>query len=775
MVYCPHCGVQNRDGSKFCNNCGARFVAEEGLRCPMCSTLNSTENVFCSSCGARLVPLVATPPTEPKAPPPVPIKGLSLPAKPVSPPTELETPKAETPKIEAQVEVIPLPKPEIAEPAEPLSTQPSIAETTPSIEQGEIPDWIARLRASTSGESMEDDGIVVEDIPDWLKVSSEATPVVSQPEPQPEFESEPEPAPLPTEPLSPVRKIDVPDWLSQVEMAPSKTDSSEPSVEPIASEDELPAWLKQVASDSSSTSSVPAVSENELPDWLRIESPESEQETIPMIQETDEAQAPVVEEILPTVSDNAIALETSGVETPSEVDDIPDWLRSASSVEPSELGSVTSVPTSATPVEAPLPSEMPAWIAALKPQDADAIAPSFGGEKSQEPIQAGEIPPWLAAMKPKEADAIQPSTPAQKIEEPVLSELPAWVTALRPKELDLPATQEPISAFQGPAILSDLPGVLPLVTALVQPHEKRQRVAPTVQPEGARVFESLLTSTAEPVSVDKPPASRKRTIRPLLYVLILLAVLVPFIVPMDAIVPITNVATESLFDSVNALPPNAPVVVSFDYDPGTAGEMDLLAKAIVRHLAQRGVKIVAVSTLETGPQVAHHVIDAVAQEDGKIKYGVDYVIVYLPGQPALKQAVTSNLLPANFKDPVVDSFLTSINFKTLRNAALIIELAGRDDVLKNWMEQVQPSVGVKMAAAVSAAVEPKARAYRGSNQLVALSSGLLGAAQYEALARQAGQALIAVNAQSIVQIVLIFIIVLGNIMQLVSRARGHKA
>lgn len=775
MVYCPHCGVQNRDGSKFCNNCGARFVAEEGLRCPMCSTLNSIENVFCSSCGARLAPLVATPPTEPKAPPPIPIKGLSLPAKPVSQPTEPEAPQVETPKIESHAEVIPLPKPEIAQPTAPLPAQPIVAETTPPIEQGEIPDWIARLRASTSGESMEDDGIVVEDIPDWLKASSEATPAVSQSEPHPEFESEPEPELLPTEPSLPVRKIDVPDWLSQVEISQSKTDSGEPFVEPIASEDELPAWLKQVASDSTSSSSVASASENELPDWLRVELPTSEQETIPTIQETGEAQESVVEEILPTVSEEAIALETSSVEPTDDVDDIPDWLRSASPAEPSELGSATSTPTFATPIEAPLPGEMPAWIAALKPQDADAIAPSFGGEKSQEPIQAGEIPPWLAAMKPKEAEAIQPSMPTQPIEEPILSELPAWVTALKPKELDLPATQEPISAFQGPAILSDLPGVLPLVTALVQPHEKPQRVAPTVQYEGARVFESLLTSSAEPVSVSKPQATRKRTIRPLLYVLILLAVLVPFIVPMDAIVPITNVATESLFDSVNALSSNAPVVVSFDYDPGTAGEMDLLAKAIVRHLAQRGVKIIAVSTLDMGPQVAQHVMDAVAQENGKIKYGVDYVIVYLPGQAALKQAATGNFLPANFNDPVIDSFLTSINFKTLRNAALIIELAGRDDVLKNWMEQVQPSVGVKMAAAVSAAVEPKARVYRGSNQLVALSSGLLGAAQYEALTRQSGQALIAVNAQSIVQIVLIFIIVLGNIMQLVSRARGQKA
>ena len=805
MVYCSHCGIQNRDGSKFCNNCGARLASEPGLRCPMCSTLNQVETVFCSNCGARLVPLVASPPAEPKAPPaPIapPIKGLSLPAKAVSSTNEADT-QPETP-IE--------PAAQLENEIEPGSKLP-VAEETASIEEGEIPDWITRLRSVAPADSVQDDGIVVEEIPDWLKPAS---PAITQAVSEQTLSETPTPA---------VQKIQVPDWLSRVSPPTVETTQTEqPVVEPSVAkpepvEDELPDWLRQTPSDLTAPNP-PAVAEKELPDWLRPglsaeeKTPTTPSELEPIVQDMPaepEFIEPVIAESpqVPTISEPAIALETTGAKTMSEVDELPDWLRDAVAVESQEpLPTPPPALTSEPPLEAPLPGEIPSWVAALKPKDADAIAPSFPGEKSPEPIESGELPPWLADIQPKETELLNPATPAQPSAETTApSELPAWVMALKPKEADQPiaAPAEPtqeefgnlpdwvlalkptdaptaspilesaLASSQGAAILSDLQGVLPLAASITQPHPKPQRLVPAERSEGARVFESLLASTAEPAVIETKP-TRRRSLRPLIYVLLLLAVLVPFIVPMDSTVRITQVPAEGLFNLINALPANAPVIVSFDYDPGTAGEMDLPAKAIVRHLIQRGAKILVVSTLDTGPQMAQHIMSAIEQENPKIKYGSDYVIAYLPSHEVSLAQLASGTLPTqDYKNNSIEAFLASANLRTLRTTALIIEIAGRDDRLKIWMEQVQPRAGVKIAAAVSAAVEPKARAYLGANQLAAMTSGLLGAAQYEALTRQPGQALIAVNSQSIAQIVLIFIIVLGNLSQLISRARGQAA
>jgi class 3 adenylate cyclase/tetratricopeptide (TPR) repeat protein len=52
MINCPNCGTENRDGSKFCNECGSRL----DLQCADCGKVNPPRSKFCSECGGRLRP-----------------------------------------------------------------------------------------------------------------------------------------------------------------------------------------------------------------------------------------------------------------------------------------------------------------------------------------------------------------------------------------------------------------------------------------------------------------------------------------------------------------------------------------------------------------------------------------------------------------------------------------------------------------------------------------------------------------------------------------------
>lgn len=52
MVTCPSCGVENRENSKFCNECGIELVKE--VICPNCNTSNPPRAKFCNECGTRL-------------------------------------------------------------------------------------------------------------------------------------------------------------------------------------------------------------------------------------------------------------------------------------------------------------------------------------------------------------------------------------------------------------------------------------------------------------------------------------------------------------------------------------------------------------------------------------------------------------------------------------------------------------------------------------------------------------------------------------------------
>jgi len=55
-MLCPTCGDDNRDGAKFCNNCGTPLP----VRCPGCGTDNRPGAKFCNDCGTALTTAAAT-------------------------------------------------------------------------------------------------------------------------------------------------------------------------------------------------------------------------------------------------------------------------------------------------------------------------------------------------------------------------------------------------------------------------------------------------------------------------------------------------------------------------------------------------------------------------------------------------------------------------------------------------------------------------------------------------------------------------------------------
>jgi class 3 adenylate cyclase/predicted ATPase len=62
-MMCPTCGDDNRDGAKFCNNCGVPLP----LRCPGCGAENRPGAKFCNDCGTALTAAAAADRGQPSA------------------------------------------------------------------------------------------------------------------------------------------------------------------------------------------------------------------------------------------------------------------------------------------------------------------------------------------------------------------------------------------------------------------------------------------------------------------------------------------------------------------------------------------------------------------------------------------------------------------------------------------------------------------------------------------------------------------------------------
>jgi hypothetical protein len=617
--------------------------------------------------------------------------------------------------------------------------------------------------------------------------------------------------PQPTEPPAP--KIEPPaakadDWLGQLraqvteEQAPAIPETPEAESEAPIELEESADWLARLRATEPAEELSPAekarraaesieIAEEDLPDWLRTP-------TAPSPAEPPSA-ARMPDWVMPVTPETEELPSTPSATT----EEFPDWLKATTA--PTEARpSLEQAPTWFKPLEPtaeippPVPAteeEIPDWLRALKPSEEELRAPtqaSVPGETLLEEMKV-EKPAWLTAapyLEPGEEEFLPdwlrtppptaPVTPTPETVAPEFrGELPDWIAALKPVEQAIPRIVE-TGPVETTGLLAGLRSVLPLASVVAEPHPLSPATTTNPFAEQARLFEAVLTApVAAPAARAKKSTRCEAIFRVLVYLLLAAAIIVPFFVPDWATASIRTFGTPTadLYDTIQALPPDSLVLVAFDYDPGNIGEMDLQANALVRHLMQRRAQIIAISTLETGPQIAQRVLDNAARAAGNYAYGTNYLnLGYLAGQEAgLRQLAATGLVPTTtdylYRRPLAQ-YADLARAQNWRNVALIIELAGSSEALQKWMEQVQPRVNVKIVAGVSASAEPRARAYREAQQLSALMSGLMGAAQYEVLANQRGLAVISVGAQNAANLVFIALIVIGNLVFLFSRGRG---
>jgi Double zinc ribbon len=379
MIYCPECGTANRDGSKFCNECGHTLLAQTGVKCPHCDTLNAVQSVFCSHCGGRLlgqplpVPSTITPP----------IKGLSLPTKPLVGEGEEQV---EHPSTEG-----------LGVP--PVSTvEPLLGSSRP----GDV------------GEPMEQEN---EEIPDWLRDLQASLPIEPEAEElEPERRSQAsiaQPSQPPTPPMPSAKEEGLPSWLAELKPLAEEQAPAGPSVEAESeAEGKLPSWLadlKPLAEEEAPTGrSVEAEpeAEEELPSWLAELKPlvEEEAPTGPSAKVEPEAEAELpswLAELKPLVEEEAPTGPSAKVE-PEVEEELASWL--AELKPPAEEQAPTS-PSVEAELEAE-EAELPSWLAALQPPaaaEASVPQPLAGVEAPLPPPEAeleeGELPPWLAELK----------------------------------------------------------------------------------------------------------------------------------------------------------------------------------------------------------------------------------------------------------------------------------------------------------------------------------------------------------------------------------------
>ncbi len=252
--------------------------------------------------------------------------------------------------------------------------------------------------------------------------------------------------------------------------------------------------------------------------------------------------------------------------------------------------------------------------------------------------------------------------------------------------------------------------------------------------------------------------------RRVIYVIIALAMILPFFFQMGLPIPATK-EVKDVYDYIESLTPNDVVILSADFDPSVSPELLPMFEATFRHCLKKGVKVIAISLLVQGPGIMEPVIHAAAKDYHKIN-GVDYcflgwqygyVLVIINMMENLKET-----FPVDYYGTRSDQLPMLRGVNKYNDFDLIVSMTGAS-VFLAWLVYAHEPYNVPMACGVTAVSAADIYPYIQSGQFIGMLGGLKGAAEYETLLDEKRMATMGMEAQNWAHIIIILFIIIGNI------------
>ena len=265
------------------------------------------------------------------------------------------------------------------------------------------------------------------------------------------------------------------------------------------------------------------------------------------------------------------------------------------------------------------------------------------------------------------------------------------------------------------------------------------------------------------------------------------SVVLPMIFKFDfPVFPGKSVA--GLHDFVEKLPEGTRCFLSFDYDPASEPELGPSAIAILAHMFRRGLKPMCGGNWPLGGEMAEAALDKATKiymstydemkAAGKLAPGCkptlvkgeDYVnLGYKPGAIIHVKALVTDFMGPYPSDRDGNSTKEMAIFKNpdgrkfeMSDVGIIISFTAGTGGIESFIN-VAGDHKRPMAAGCTSVNIPRFITYMQTGQLVGMTGGLPGAAEYEKLIDYMGKGREGMAPQSIAHLVIMLFIIVGNI------------
>ncbi len=248
-----------------------------------------------------------------------------------------------------------------------------------------------------------------------------------------------------------------------------------------------------------------------------------------------------------------------------------------------------------------------------------------------------------------------------------------------------------------------------------------------------------------------------------------IAVVLPFFMTIKQPIK-SSPEVKSLYDAVLALKPDSKVLVSFDYDPPSAPELQPMAESFFMLCFERDLKLIIMGLWPQGPQQAEMALQRAFLEPDiaakNLKYGVDYVnLGFQTGNEFVIQRMGSSfksMFQTDYYGTPYDDIPLIRNVTNFSNIDFVFNLSAGYPGTVEWVQVAVDRYGVKLGAGNTAVQAPQMYPYLRAGQLVGLLGGLNGAAEFEKATNIIGKGTKFMVSQSFAHVIVIAFIIIGN-------------
>jgi hypothetical protein len=255
-----------------------------------------------------------------------------------------------------------------------------------------------------------------------------------------------------------------------------------------------------------------------------------------------------------------------------------------------------------------------------------------------------------------------------------------------------------------------------------------------------------------------------------IFVLIALGTAIPLKFPVNLPVMVTP-RVQAAFDTIDALPAGSTVLVSMDYEPDTMAELQPMAIAVLRHCFQRDLKVIGLTLYSAGPGLSEPALRIAAQAEGAER-NRDYVYLgYKSGFQTVMIGLGESIrqqFPVDFYQTPLDSIPLLRGVDSYRQIDLVVNLSA-SSASEYWIQFAGGRYHKPIVLGLTAVMASDYYPYLSSRQILGLIGGMKGAAEYERLMGISGDARRGMDAQSMVHVIIVLLVVLGNAAFLASR------